>query len=257
MLLCGCRSDLSGEARRGKGLALLPWFGLSRPVCPARHPQEDDGRPMQFLEWSIFGLRAAWHVLEDPGTGRWVSLFPVVHIGEADFYRRVHEEAARHDLVVVEGVRSPVARRLSRVYRWIDPSRLGLVVQPKFAEPGVPVLLDDLPGEDFGRLWRMAPLWLRLTASRESIGRQLKTTSLPDRDDILFWTPERAPLVHAVETVRDEVLCAAVLAAVSRDDGPRSVAVIYGAAHFRALAPALKQAGFRGVDSIWIPVFPP
>jgi hypothetical protein len=227
---------------------------------------------MQILEWSILGLRAAWRVLEHPGTGRRVSLFPVVHIGEADFYRRVHEEAARHDLVVVEGVRSPVARRLSRVYRWIDPGRLGLVVQPKFAEPGVPVLLADLPGENFERLWGMAPfwlrlaaevcmtmggLWLRLTATRESIGRQLNTTSLPDRDDILFWSPERAPLVHAVETVRDEVLCAAVLAAVSRDDGPRSVAVIYGAAHFRALAPALKQAGFRRVDSVWIPVFPP
>lgn len=227
---------------------------------------------MQFLEWSILGLRAAWHVLEHPGTGRRVSLFPVVHLGEAAFYRRVHEEAARHDLAIVEGVRSPVGRRLSRAYRWTDWGRLGLVVQPKFAEPGVPVLLADLPGEDFERLWRMAPLWLRLvaesyttlgglwlrlTASRESIGRHLNTTSLPDRDDILFWTPERAPLVHAVETVRDEVLCAAVLTAVSREDGPRSVAVIYGAAHFRALAPALKRAGFRGVASEWIPVFPP
>lgn len=58
-------------------------------------------------------------------------------------------------------------------------------------------------------------------------------------------------------TARDEVLCAAVLTAVSRADGPRSAAVIYGAAHFRALVPALSRAGFRTVDSGWTPVFPP
>ena len=106
--------------------------------------------------------------------------------------------AARHEFVVVERVRSPVARRLARACRWIDPGRLGLVVQPKFSEPGVPVLLADVPGEDFERLRGMAPLWLRLaaealatlgglllrlTASRESVGRQINATSLPHRDD--------------------------------------------------------------------------
>ncbi len=138
---------------------------------------------MQFLEWSIFGLRSARHVMSNGERNVAVTLFPMVHLGEPGFYEAVYEDAAAHDVVVLEGITSPVGRRLTRVYRWAAPARLGLMVQPKFRRERVRTVHADLPAAEFDRLWRTAPrgervimeagaamvgLWLRLTATRDA-----------------------------------------------------------------------------------------
>ena len=48
-----------------------------------------------------------------------VTLYPMVHVGEEQFYRETYDEAFSHDVVLVEGFRSPVGRNLTRSYRWI------------------------------------------------------------------------------------------------------------------------------------------
>jgi hypothetical protein len=225
---------------------------------------------MQFLEWSTLGLRSARHVFADQGRNRSVTLFPMVHIGEVNFYSKIYADAGTHDFVVIEGIKSEVSRKLTRTYRWLAPERLGLIVQPKFVPNSLPTLLADLQGEEFDRRWRASPwlertlfegaatmmgLWLRFTASRASIGRHLCTTDLPDRETVLAWSEVRGSMMDALLGARDVVLCNSVLGLIAQHDGPRRIAVLYGAGHMGALAHELTNIGFRPVSSEWMTVF--
>lgn len=225
---------------------------------------------MQFLEWSIIGLRSARHVFRHAERDITVTLFPMVHVAQPEFYEAVYDDAAAHDVVVTEGVSSRTSRRLTRVYRWLRPARLGLVVQPKFAREGARTVLADPPGAAFEALWSRAPrrerlmleagatligLWWRVTATRASIGKRLNSDDGPDRDRALAWTARTAPLLDALMTARDATLCDTLCDLTTREDAPRRVAVIYGAGHMGAVTQALDKAGFRLVESEWMEVF--
>src|SRR5687768_3511227 len=112
---------------------------------------------MQILESSMLGLRTARMVFRSRESGACVTLFPMVHVGEEAFYRQVYEDAFGQDVVLVEGVRSPVTRNATRSYRWIDFDRLGLVLQPRTpAQEDVRarIVHADLTADEFHREWR-------------------------------------------------------------------------------------------------------
>ncbi|MEM6481892.1 MAG: hypothetical protein AAF922_18315 [Pseudomonadota bacterium] len=225
---------------------------------------------MQFLEHSFIGLRAARHALTHPERDVTITLFPMVHLGEPAFYKTVYEDASRYDAVLLEGVTSRVVRRLTRAYRWAAPERLGLTVQPKFKADATRVIHADLSGSDFDALWRAAPrverwlfegaatligLWLRITATRDTLARGLCTNDLSERDDILIWSQRRAPILTALKDARDKVLCQRLADLMSEQPGPATIAVIYGAGHFPALVRSLDADGFRVSQSQWLTVF--
>ncbi|MEL7012897.1 MAG: hypothetical protein AAFO72_06420 [Pseudomonadota bacterium] len=225
---------------------------------------------MQFLENSIIGLRAARHVLTHPDRAETITLFPMVHLGEAAFYDGVFADAAQNDAVLIEGVSSPISKRLTASYRWAATRRLGLIVQPKFISQATRVIHADLPGAEFDALWRAGSrrermvfeaaclglgLWLRLMATRENLARGLSTDDLTDRDDILVWNRGRAPLLHALKAARDAVLCRSLTDLLSEPQSPRTIAVIYGAGHMPALVRALDAEGFQVTQSEWLTVF--
>ncbi|MDU8927272.1 hypothetical protein RXV86_07740 [Alisedimentitalea sp. MJ-SS2] len=228
---------------------------------------------MQLLEFSIAGLRSARHGFGNPDHPARVTLFPMVHVGEADFFQRVYDDAFDHDVVLFEGVRSPVVRNITRAYRWINVDRLGLVVQPRTqGYPGkAREVHADLSPEEFHAVWRQVPLWLRLaahvvaplmgvkkrfTATRENIGRRLGLDDYSSRNTVMSWSPETAGFHLAILTARDERLCEA-LHEVLKDlrEGGGSVAIVYGAMHMQAVIRMLDQQGFRVRESAWMTVF--
>ena len=167
---------------------------------------------MQLLESSVLGLRAARHVFTDTA-GTEVTLFPMVHLAEAGFFQTIHTDAFSHDAVLVEGVRSPIARRITRAYRWMGGALGGLVVQPPWpTSEQTEILHADIPPEQFDAAWRetAAPTrWLfevaapvqglvmRFTSSRASLARSLVTDDLPSRNDVMLWQPAYAGLTRA------------------------------------------------------------
>jgi hypothetical protein len=72
---------------------------------------------MQFVESSIWGVRSARLSFQSRSSAVTVTLFPMVHIGEAGFYEAVYADALGHDIVLLEGVRSPITTRVTRSYR--------------------------------------------------------------------------------------------------------------------------------------------
>jgi hypothetical protein len=57
---------------------------------------------MQFIESSVIGLRAACHVLRSPEHGAEICLFPMIHIGTANFYAEVRRRLEACDLLLFE-----------------------------------------------------------------------------------------------------------------------------------------------------------
>lgn len=229
---------------------------------------------MQLIESSSLGLRSARHRLASPGSRLSVTLFPMVHIGESAFYEKVYSDAFGHDVVLVEGVDGAVVRHLTRSYRWVAGSRLGLVVQPRYpAAEAVParIVRADLPADAFRREWRRIPLWLRLLvflavpivglrlrwfASRESIAKHLDMDDYRSREETLGWNPASVALRRGILDSRDARLIECLGAELDREDpGGNRLAVLFGARHMRAVLLELKRRGFRSVDSHWETVF--
>lgn len=222
----------------------------------------------------MLGLRAARQRLTSPDSAISVTLFPMVHAGEAGFFEKVYADAFGHDVVLTEGVRSAIGRHLARSYRWIERSRLGLIVQPPFpAADAVTarIVHADLTGPEFDREWRRVPLHLRLLviaavplvglrlrwfASRESIGRRLEMDDYRSREETLSWHPEHAALRHSIMDARDARLIETLRTELDRaDKAERRLAILFGAAHMRAVLAELGRRHFRSVDSEWLMIF--
>src|SRR5262245_11194018 len=107
---------------------------------------------MQLLESSCLGLRSARLTFQCAASEVSVTLFPMVHLGDRGFYSAVYQDACSHDVMLVEGVSSPVTTRVTRAYRWIEGPRIGLVVQPRHpaqADSRAKIIHADLRGEEF------------------------------------------------------------------------------------------------------------
>lgn len=232
---------------------------------------------MQLLDSSDWGLRSARLTFRSAASNVTVTLFPMIHLGEAAFYEAVYRDACAHDAVLVEGVRSPITTRVTRAYRWIEGAKhIGLVVQPRHppqSESQATMIHADLSGEEFERHWRKVPIRLRLLlyvgapiyalyyrwfGSRASLAKGHALDDLPSRDETLRWTPEFASFDEAILTERDKRLIEVMSGYLDETTSePRRLAVVYGARHMRAVIKELtRKRAFHCVDSEWMLIFP-
>jgi hypothetical protein len=207
---------------------------------------------MQILESSMLGLRTARMIFRSRNSPVSVTLYPMVHVGDERFYKETYDEAFAHDVVLVEGIRSPVGRNLTRSYRWIDFEKLGLVRQPKSPlqeSVAARIIKADLTTEEFHREWRKVSLLLRsaflfgapivgvrrrLFASRQSLAHNMCLEDRTSADEILSWTPKLQPVNQSLIHARDQRLIEC-LAAELESKTEKRVAIVYGARHMRAV----------------------
>lgn len=220
----------------------------------------------------MLGLRSAEMVYRHPKSRVSVTLYPMVHVGERSFYERTYREAFQHDVTLVEGIRSSVGRNLTRAYRWLDPGRLGLVVQPPSPpqnEVSSRIVKADLSAREFLTEWReialpirafisiMAPmmgLYLRFRGSRASLAQRLSLDDLRSSEELLRWQPSLDPLDGALLRARDQRLLECLWKEVENESQKR-VAIVYGAMHVRAVVRELRQREFRPESATWRTVF--
>jgi hypothetical protein len=232
---------------------------------------------MQLLESTVLGLRSARLTLTSPNLSIKITLFPMVHIGEPSFFRSVYEDAFSHDVALVEGVGGPIARRITRSYRWISGSkRLDLAVQPKYPSQSLVrarIVRADLSEDEFACAWRKVPLWLRALTyaivpvvglryrwfgSRETLAEGMSLDDLPSRQETLNWNPETAAISQAILNSRDDYLLEHLQEQLDHPaPGVKRLAVVYGAAHMRAVLHKLtKSWGYYADEASWLTVFP-
>lgn len=228
---------------------------------------------MQILEASSWGLRASRMRLTRPSGGSAITLFPMLHIGEDSFYKVVYADAFSQDVVLMEGIDSPVTKHITRSYRWIKGSRVSdLIVQPRpprGMDCVVDVINSDLTRAEFDQAWRAVPLWMRLAVmvlapivglrmrgrTREQIARGLSLEDAPSQKELIDWSPETGMLHHVILDLRDERLNQHLDEQIDADTA-KSVAVVYGARHMRSvLRHLIAKRGFTKIETDWMTVF--
>jgi hypothetical protein len=197
----------------------------------------------------------------------------MIHIGSPDYYSQVHKKLDECDIVLYEGVRTLRVRVLTLSYRIVARrKRLGLVAQDASLLRGLRGRLihsDIAPGE-FNDNWSQVPWHIRLailliaplyggyhylTATKESIGRQMKREDLASADEVMRG--DFAPAIDAaIVTTRDAKLVAAIDSMIVSTDTPTTVGIVYGAGHMQAVTAALiEKHHYRVNGSEWLTVF--
>ena len=72
---------------------------------------------MQIVESTSWELRSSRLVFQNEAARIEVTLFPMVHLGTPEYFKAAYDDAFAHDVVLVEGVNSPIVRRMTRSYR--------------------------------------------------------------------------------------------------------------------------------------------
>ncbi len=226
---------------------------------------------MQIVESSLLGLRSARLVFRSERYAVEVTLFAMVHLGTPEYFKAAYVDAFAHDVVLVEGVNSPIARRISRSYRWMQGNRTSnLIVQPPYPKGSAArIVPGDLSAEEFAVAWRQVPLSMRafVFVSAPSIGLMRRwfgtrrtlangqtLDDLPSRREILDLRPETLALTRAIVGQRDARLVQKLREQLTFP-AVRRIAVVYGAAHMRAVIHDLKSQGFRAASGAWLTAF--
>lgn len=230
---------------------------------------------MQYIENSLFGVRAAICVLARNSGGPRFVLLPMIHIGSPRYYEEVQSRLRDCDTIIFEGVRSLRGSILTLSYTIVARrKRLGLVTQSA-ALPlkalGAKLIHADVTAKEFSGNWMRvpwhwriaiylcAPLWggyQYLVATRHSLGKGLSTDDLPSSEEVL-----RADLVpgfnDAILHKRDDRVVEKIKALVSDESARNSiVGIVYGAGHMGAVTAALiGTLRYRVVQSDWVSVF--
>jgi hypothetical protein len=227
---------------------------------------------MDIIDGSDLGVRTVVLELRRKGTPCRFTIYPMIHVGEASFYREVAARLATHDLIVAEGIIGPsrAGSMLAKLYQsraLLD--RLGLQAQSyELYDVGVPIVMPDMTGPEFERRWSeirlperamwtvlmpAARFYLDAFASREMLASYLHL----DCDTLAIEEPSGFQLDEIVRDQRDALLCEAVTRIhTQRCEEDINVAVVYGAAHVPPLVAHLRvRHGYVPRSGEWLQVF--
>jgi hypothetical protein len=222
----------------------------------------------------MLALRAAHYRLASPLMKPQFLLFPMIHIGSADYYRKVRSRLDECDVILLEGVRSARAKALTLSYSLMTRrKRLGLVTQHdalRLEECRAELLHADVTTGEFVDGWLCIPWHWRImistvgpvygayryfTASRASIAKDLGTEDLESREEIL-QSDDVPGFDETIMHRRDARLIKTIEGVLGGHQEYQVIAVIYGAAHMRAVIRALMgKLRYRVVHSEWLTVF--
>ncbi|MCJ8272785.1 MAG: TraB/GumN family protein [Psychrosphaera sp.] len=226
---------------------------------------------MQFLESSVLGLRSAFYELSSPDKKLKFLIFPMVHIGDPQYYANIDQRLDACDNVVYEGVKSTKSWFLVQSYKLVVKRKsLGLVTQRSalsLQNRGLNLIHGDTTAEAFYASWRKIPwyfrqlilllsplygCWRYLTATRQSLAKGHTVDSLPESKEYIDEQANEA-FQQALIKDRDEVLLEVLTNHIeSNASNPQTTAIIYGARHMPAVISLLRRYGYTVTKSEWV-----
>ncbi|WP_108810801.1 hypothetical protein [Sphingorhabdus sp. Alg231-15] len=228
---------------------------------------------MQIIESTVFGVRSAIFRFENAERSSSFTLFPMVHVADRSFYDEVLKRLASCDVILTEGVRTKTGTLLTASYRYFTKNqKLGLVLQSTMSLDNLTADIRhaDVASGDFSKKWAELPflprflipiiapvygLYLRYFGTRESIGKSMGL-DLHDHNDAILDDNE---IVEKMEEVildwRDKHLIGIINGHIQQtEDDKKSVGIVFGARHMRAVIHHLHKQNYKVTRSDWASV---
>lgn len=228
---------------------------------------------MQIIESTVFGVRSAIFRFENTERLSSFTLFPMIHVADQSFYDDVLERLAECDVVLTEGVRTKTGRLLTASYRYFTKNpKLGLVLQSTMSldNLNVDVRHADVASDSFSKKWAELPflqrflvpvlapifgMYLRFFGTRETIGKSMNLDLHDHNDAILDDNEVFEKIEEVILDWRDEHLVGIINDHILETDGhKRSVGIVFGARHMRAVIHHLRGQNYKVTAADWIRV---
>ena len=230
---------------------------------------------MQFIEKNSFNVRSAVYRLKKDGSALEFLIFPMIHVGSAEFYDEISKRLASCDLILAEGVKSRRGNLLTLSYRIVKHiKRMDLVTQQdgmRVESFRAKILNADIEGEAFDERWSSLPISLRvqlfvlvpifvvylfLFGTRETLAENLALDDLPSSEEILSEDDDFEPLDALIIDERDRRLIEHIARLENQQNGARQIGIVYGARHMRNTIRFLMQKlNYRIAKAEWVKVF--
>lgn len=228
---------------------------------------------MQIIESTVFGVRSA--ILRFDSIDRLSSftLFPMIHVADKSFYDDVLELLADCNVVLTEGVRTKTGTLLTASYRYFTKNqKLGLVLQSTMSldDLNADIRHADVASDDFSKKWAELPffqrflipmlapiygLYLRFFGTRETIGKGMDLNLHDHNDAILDDNETFEKIGEIILDWRDEHLIGIINDYMQQTEGvKRSVGIVFGARHMRAVIHHLREQNYKVTASDWVNV---
>lgn len=228
---------------------------------------------MQIIESSVIGARSAIFRFENDERSSSFILIPMVHVADETFYDDVVQRLSKCDVILTEGVKTKTGSLLTASYRYfVKNPKLGMVLQKTMSLDGLKAEIHhaDVASKDFSEQWSKLPafqrfiipllapaygLYLRFFGTRESIGDRLGL-DLHDHGDAILDDNEAFEQIDAlILDWRDNHLIGIVDDYIKQDDKEkRTIGIVFGARHMRAVIHHLKREQYNVTASEWISV---
>ena len=228
---------------------------------------------MQIIESTPFGIRSAVICLRAEENSTQFVLYPMVHVADKNFYEEIALRLESSDVILFEGVRSTTVSLLTTAYRYFANSpRLGLVSQQALQIDHLKDRLvhADVSGQQFEKKWSelrfglrifwssIAPIfgiYMKFFGTRSLIARYMNLNLRKARREILKDEDDEK-FDEIVVNYRDRRLLSVIDEQIKTpQSSKRTIAILYGAAHMRAVIRHLiDEYGYRIASAEWITV---
>lgn len=230
---------------------------------------------MQFIEKNSFNVRSAVYCLKKDGSALEFLIFPMIHVGSAEFYDEISRRLESCDLILAEGMKSRRGNLITFSYRVVKYiRRMGLVTQQDGMRVDTfraKILNTDIDGDAFDERWSSLPLSLRmqfvvlvpifvaylfLWGTRETLADSIALDDLPSREEILSDDEDLEAFDSLIVDERDRILLEHVAKLEDQQHEAKRIGIVYGARHMRSTMRFLmQQLDYRVAKAEWIKVF--
>lgn len=226
---------------------------------------------MQFIEKNSFSLRTAIYSLKHKESSLEFMLFPMVHVGEPQYYEEINSLLSKCEVILYEGVRSRITKLITLSYRLLAKKKgIGLIAQNealRLGELSAELVHADMSTEMFEAEWARLPLKLRilmLLASpivglfQKLFGKKLflaligNVNDLPDGNGC---SSEDSQFSKLIITERDKFLINKIEEQLCTRTNKATVGIVYGAKHIPAVAYLLlNKHKYHVASAQWVTV---
>lgn len=225
---------------------------------------------MEILSGNAFDLRSAVYTFTHPHLPHQFITFPMVHIGDSNFYHQVHQRLQQCDIILYEGINSRMGSLGIKAYELLAKN-LGLALQKsELTKQGLEhaeLICADLYKQEFEGYWKKIPLHERLfyngfvfieylyqmaSVTKDIIASNLTLTL---REDTPSFTSRR--LHELIIKKRDRRLIHHIERQMNiHQEVTKTIGVVFGATHIQAVMRYLiDQQGYKVKDAEWLIVF--
>jgi len=226
---------------------------------------------MQIVSGNALDVRVAVYHFTKPNSPHQFITFPMIHIGEPQFYQEIARRLAQCDIVLYEGIAAKKGIFAIKSYESIAKHLELSLQREELTKQGlshIDFIHADLSKQEFEGYWRKIPLHQRMFFNSltflayvytltQTTRADLLKTNMNLRDEVPNLLGKKNKIDDLILRRRDQRLIHHMERQMKIHEGiPKIIGIVYGARHIQTIMQyLLDQQKYVVKDAAWVIVF--